>query len=152
MSFNDSLLDEYNSIDELRTENKSVKTYIPAKFGFSAMRLSTSEYFETISVGINLKWQPYYDNSPLSFSKIGQGISESNYAPLYWASAVSKLKYFDAQPTLSYGGYSNDFDIGLALSKGKTNRFTVGTQHLEDLLAREKAKSMSVYFNFLIQF
>jgi len=152
MSFNDSLFDEYNSVDELKTENKSVKTYIPANFGFSAMRPSTSEYFETISVGVNVKWQPYYDNSPLSFSKIGQGIRESNYAPLYWASAVSKLKYFDALPTLSYGGYSNDFNIGLALSKGKRNRFTIGTQHLEDLLAGDKAKSMSVYFNFLLQF
>ena len=152
MTFNDSLLDEHNSVDELKTENKSVKTYIPANFGFSAMRPSSSEYFETISAGVNVKWQPYYDNSPLSFSKIGQGIRESNYAPLYWASAVSKLKYFDALPTLSYGGYSNDFNIGLALSKGKRNRFTIGTQHLEDLLSAEKAKSMSVYFNFFLQF
>jgi hypothetical protein len=152
MSFNDSLLDEYNSVEELKTENKSVKTYIPANFGFSAMRPSTSEYFETISVGLNMKWQPYYDNSPLSFSKIGQGIKESNYEPLYWVSAVSKLKYFDALPTLSFGGYSNDFNIGLALSKVKKHRFTIGTQHLEDLLARDKAKSMSVYFNFLLQF
>ena len=152
MSFNDSLLDEHNSVNELKTENKSVKTYIPANFGFSAIRPSTSEYFETISVGLIVKWQPYYDNSPLSFSKIGQGIRESNYAPLYWASAVSKLKYFDALPTLSYGGYSNDFNIGLALSKGKRNRFTIGTQHLEDLLAGDKAKSMSVYFNIKLQF
>jgi hypothetical protein len=152
MSFNDSLLEDYNSIDEIKTSNKSIKTYIPANFGFSVMRPSTSEYFETISVGLNVKWQPYYDNSPLSFSKIGQGIKESNYAPLYWVSAVSELKYFDALPTLSYGGYSNDFNIGLALSKGKRNKFTVGTQHLEGVFSGDKSKEVSVYFNFLLQF
>ena len=152
MSFNDSLLDEYNSVEELKTENKSVKTYIPANLGFSATRQSISEYFETISIGVNAKWQPYYDNSPLTFAKIGQGIRESNYAPLYWVSAVSQLKYFDALPTFCYGGYSNDLNIGLALSKGKKNRLTIGTQHLEDLFSGDKAKSMSVYFNFLLQF
>lgn len=152
MSFNDSLINEYNSVDELKTENKSVKTYIPANFGFSAMRPSTSEYFETISVGVNVKWQPYYDNSTLSFHKIKQGLRESNYAPLYWVSAESKLKYFTALPTLHYGGYNNNFNFGLALSKGKRNRFTIGTQHLDELLTGDKAKSISVYLNILLQF
>ena len=45
----------------------------------------------TKSAGFNAKWQPYSDNSPLSLGKIGQGIRESNYAPLYWVSAISKL-------------------------------------------------------------
>jgi hypothetical protein len=116
------------------------------------MRPSSLEYFETISAGFNAKWQPYYDNSPLSFAKLGQGIRESNYAPLYWVSAISKLKYFNALPTLSYGGYSNDFNLGLALSKGEKNKLTIGTQHLEDVFAGDKAKSVSVYFNIKLQF
>jgi hypothetical protein len=152
MSFNDSLLNDYNTIDDLKTKNKSIKTYIPANFGFSVMRQSSLEYFETISAGFNVKWQPYYDNSPLSFAKLGQGIRESNYAPLYWLSAVSKLKYFNALPTLSYGGYSNDFNLGLALSKGEKNKLTIGTQHLEDVFSGDKAKSVSVYFNIKLQF
>jgi hypothetical protein len=152
MSFNDSLLNNYNTIDDLKTKNKSIKTYIPANFGFSVMKPSSLEYFETISAGFNAKWQPYSDNSPLSFAKLGQGIRESNYAPLYWVSAVSKLKYFNALPTLSYGGYSNDFNLGLSLSKGEKNKLTIGTQHLEDVFTGDKAKAVSVYFNIKLQF
>jgi len=152
ISFNDSLLEEYNSIDDIETENSSVKTYIPANFGFSVMIPSSLKNFKTISAGLNVKWQPYYDNSPLSFAKLGQGIRESNYAPLYWVSAVSTLKYFDALPSLSYGGYSNDVDLGLALSKGSKNRFTLGTQHLEDIFSGDKAKAVSIYLNLLLQF
>ena len=152
MSFNDSILNDYNTIDDLKTKNKSIKTYIPANFGFSVMKPSSLEYFETISTGFNAKWQPYSDNSPLSFAKLGQGIRESNYAPLYWVSAVSKLKYFNALPTLSYGGYSNDFNLGLALSKGEKNKLTIGTHHLEDVFSGDKAKSVSVYFNIKLQF
>ena len=116
------------------------------------MRPSLLEYFENFSAGFNAKWQPYYDNSPLSLAKLGQGIKESNYAPLYWLSAVNKLKYFNTLLTLSYGGYSNDFNLGLALSKGEKNKLTIGTQHLEDVFAGDKAKSVSIYFNLLFKF
>jgi hypothetical protein len=152
MSFNDSLLNDYNIIDDLKTQNKSIKTYIPADFGFSVIRPISLEYFENISAGFNAKWQPYSDNSPLNFAKLAQGIRESNYAPLYWASAASKLKYFNALTTLSHGGYSNDFNLGLALSKGKKNKLVIGTQHLEDILSGDKGKSVSIYFNLLFQF
>ena len=152
ISFNDSILESYNTIDDIKTKNRSVKTYIPANFGFSVIRPSSLKYFETFSAGFNAKWQPYYDNSPLSLAKLGQGIKESNYAPLYWVSAVSKLKYFNTLPTLSYGGYSNDFNLGLALSKGEKNKLTIGTQHLEDVFAGDKAKSVSIYFNLLFKF
>ena len=64
---------------------------------------------------------------------------------------VSKLKYFNTLPTLSYGGYSNDFNLGLAFSKGEKNKLTIGTQHLEDVFAGDKAKSVSIYFNLLFQ-
>ncbi|MAW21519.1 MAG: hypothetical protein CMD16_03890 [Flavobacteriales bacterium] len=152
LSFNDSLIEDYNSVDDLETENKSFKTYIPANFGFALTTASSLEHFKTISAGINIKWQPYYDNSPLTFSKIEQGIKESNYSPLYWISASSQLKYFDILPTLSYGGYSNDFNLGLALSKGYKNKLILGTQHLEDALSGETAKAISIYLNLLLQF
>ena len=98
------------------------------------------------------KWQPYLDNTPLSFAKIGQGFKESNFATLYYIQSVFNSKYCDVIPTLSHGGYSADTNLGLALSRGKKHNFTVGTHHLEDVVNKKKAKAVSVYFNIKLQF
>ena len=100
-----------------------------------------------------MRWQPYLDNTPLSFKKIGQGFKESNFIPLYYIQSVYTAKYCDVIPTLSHGGYSSNTNLGLALSKGKKNNFMIGTHHLEDILKkRSKAKAVSVYFNIKLQF
>ena len=153
LSFNDSVLEANNIQDDiLQTKNSSFKSYIPAHFGISVMHPITYKNIKSVSGGINVKWQPYHDNKPLSLAKIGQGISESNYAPLYWISARSTLTYFDLLSTLSYGGYSADTNIGLAISKGEKYKFILGTQHLEDLLNGDKAQAVSVYFNIKLLF
>ncbi len=69
--FNDSIInDQFNTSNAYNTKNEKFKSYIPANFGFSVMRPITSKYFKSVSLGLNTKWQPYYDNTPLSFSKI----------------------------------------------------------------------------------
>ena len=155
LAFNDSVLEDNNIQDTINakfTKNSSFKSYMPARFGFSVMHPITYKNIKSISAGINVKWQPYHDNKPLSLAKIGQGIVESNYTPLYWISAISTLTYFDLLSTLSYGGYSADANIGLAVSKGEKYKFILGTQHLEDLLNGDKAKAISIYCNLTIQF
>jgi hypothetical protein len=152
-SFNDSILEENNIIDEvLRTNNASFKSYIPAKFHFRISGYSDYKYLKIYTLGIQGKWQPYLDNTPLSFKKIGQGFKESNFIPLYYLQSVYSAKYFDVKPTLSYGGYSSNTNIGLALSKGGKNNFTIGTHHLEDIFKISKAQAVSIYFNIKLQF
>jgi len=152
-SFNDSMLEENNiENDVLRTNNASFKSYIPATFHFRFSGYGDYKYLKKYTVGIQGKWQPYLDNTPLSFKKIGQGFKESNFIPLYYIQSVFTAKYCDVIPTLSHGGYSSNTNLGLALSKGTKHNFTIGTHHLEDILKSSSAKAVSVYFNIKLQF
>ena len=157
-SFNDSVLDQYSNNNYIHESNSSFKSYIPANFGFAiAHQIKDKKYtkeayrkkqhIESISAGLNIRWQPYQENNGL-----GQGIKESNYTPLLWTSAIASIKYFNIIPTLSYGGYSEDINLGIALSAGKNNNFIIGTQHLEDVFSGDKSKAVSLYFQLLKQF
>jgi hypothetical protein len=152
-SFNDSVLEANNIKDDvLRTDNSSFKSYIPATVHMAVSGKTEHEYFKTYTVGIVAKWQPYIDNEPLSFAKIGQGLQESNFSPLYYIHSIFNARYYDVIPSLSYGGYSNDKNIGLAISKGEKHKFILGTQHLEDLLNGDKAKAVSIYLKIKLNF
>ena len=152
-SFNDSLIDVDGSTDDLPSFQKgNFKSYIPATFHFKVSGYSDYKYLKNYTLGIQGKWQPYLDNKPFSFSKIGKGFKESNFKTLYYMQSIFNIKYCDIIPSLSYGGYSSDTNLGLALSKGKKNNFTIGTHHFEDVLKSSSAKAVSVYFNIKLQF
>ena len=152
-SFNDSLIDVNNSTEDFPSSQKGkFKSYIPATFHFKISGNADYKYLKNYTLGIQGKWQPYLDNTSLSFSKIGQGFKESNFKTLYYMQSIFYTKYCDFIPTLSYGGYSSDTNLGLALSKGKKHNFTIGTHHLEDVLKSSSAKAVSVYFNIKLQF
>ena len=152
-SFNDSLIDVNNSTEDFPSSQKGkFKSYIPATFHFKISGNADYKYLKNYTLGIQGKWQPYLDNTSLSFSKIGQGFKESNFKTLYYMQSIFYTKYCDVIPTLSYGGYSSDSNLGLALSKGKKHNFTIGTHHLEDVLKSSSAKAVSVYFNIKLQF
>jgi len=152
-NFNDSLLEANNIQDDIIRNNKnSFKSYIPATLHLSVSGKKEYKYIKTYIAGIIAKWQPYMDNKSLSFDKIMQGFNESNFRPLYYIQSIFNAKKYDIIPNLSYGGYSNDTNIGLALSKGKKNKLILGTQHLEDIFNGEKSKAISLYFNIQLQF
>ena len=152
-SFNDSLIDVNNSTEDFPSSQKGkFKSYIPATFHFKVSGNSDYKYLKNYTFGIQGKWQPYLDNTPLSIEKIGQGFKESNFKTLYYMHSVFSTKYCDVIPTLSYGGYSSDTNFGFALSKGKKHNFTIGTHHFEDVLKSSSAKAVSVYFNIKFQF
>ena len=92
------------------------------------------------------------DNTPLSFEKIQQGIKESNFSVLYYVKSNFRTQYFNINPSLSYGGYSNEYNIGLDLSLGNKNKLIFGTYHLEEMFNKEDAKALSFYLNIHLQF
>ena len=152
-NFNDSLFDLNNLNNKIINTNKAAfKSYIPAIFHFRVSGNGDHRYFRNYTLGIQGKWQPYLDNTSLSFKKIGQGFKESNFSPLYYMKSVFTAKYCDIIPMLSYGGYSSDTNLGLALSKGRKNNLTLGTHHLEYVLKSSSAKAVSIYFNIKLQF
>jgi len=150
---NDSLLELNNKNDDiLNTSKATFKSYIPATFHLKVSGYGDYKYLKNYILGIKGKWQPYLDNTPLSFKKIGQGFKESNFKTLYYIQSIYSTKYCDIITKLSNGGYSSDTNLGLALSKGKKHKFTMGTHHLEDLLNSKSAKAFSLYFNIKLQF
>ena len=152
-SFNDSLIYVDDSTEDFPSSQKGkFKSYIPATFHFKVSGNSDYKYLKNYTFGIQGKWQPYLDNTPLSIEKIEQGFKESNFKRLYYMHSVFSTKYCDVIPTLSYGGYSSDTNFGFALSKGKKHNFTIGIHHFEDLLKSNSAKAVSVYFNIKFQF
>ena len=153
LSFSDSVIQENNINDGiLNTNQASFKSYIPANFHFRISGYSNYKYLKNYTLGIQAKWQPYLDNTPLSFAKIRQGFNESNFKNLYYIKSILNAKYCNIIPTLSYGGYSSYTNLGLALSKGKKHNLTLGTHHLEDVLKKNSAKAISVYFNIKFKF
>ena len=66
---------------------------------------------------------------------------------MYWVSNTSVFKKSVIYSSLSYGGYTNDINLGLAISFGRRFNFTIGSTHIEDLLITKNANSMSLYFN-----
>tara|TARA_B100000767_G_scaffold148243_1_gene139623 strand:- start:519 stop:1754 length:1236 start_codon:yes stop_codon:yes gene_type:complete len=152
-SFNDSLININNSREDFPyAQKRNFKSYIPSTFHFIVSGNSDYKYLKNYSLGVKGKWQPYLDNKPISLAKIYQGFTESNFKTLYYIQSVFNAKYCDVIPTLNYGGYSSDTNLGLALSKGKKHNFTIGTNHLEDILKSNKAKAVSIYFNIKLQF
>ena len=153
LSFSDSVIQENNINDGiLNTNQASFKSYIPANFHFRVSGYSNYKYLKNYTLGMQAKWQPYLDNTPLSFAKIRQGFNESNFKNLYYIKSILNAKYCNITPTLSYGGYSSYTNLGLELSRGKKHNLTIGTHHLEDLLKKNSAKAISVYFNIKFKF
>ena len=92
-SFNDSLLEVNNPKDDLPSTKKSAfKSYIPATFHLSVSGSGDYKHLKNYTLGVQGKWQPYSDNTPLSFAKIGQGFKESNFVTLYYIQSVFNSK------------------------------------------------------------
>ena len=152
-NFNDSLIDANNVIDNITPSyNKSFKSYIPATLHLSLAGKSNYKYLNNFCTGMIAKWQPYMDDKKLSFDKIRQGFLESNYMPLFYISSIIKNKKFDILPSFSYGGFTKEENIGLAISKGNKNKLIVGSNHLEDLFKGEEAQALSLFINIKLQF
>ena len=152
-NFNDSILENSTELDDLPdTKNNIFKSYIPANINFNITGSSKFKYLKQYTLGIIAKWQPYSDNKPLSFSKINQGFKESNFKTLYFINSIIQTKYCDMIPKISYGGYSDKANIGLAFSKGKKNKIIIGTHHLQELLNSDQSTSLSFYLKLIKSF
>tara|TARA_B100001939_G_scaffold306353_1_gene285835 strand:+ start:4523 stop:5776 length:1254 start_codon:yes stop_codon:yes gene_type:complete len=154
LNFNDSILEEYSNNEIFTNENSKITSYIPAQFGFNISKNINNKKISSYSGGINFKWQPHTTYKTTSFSEIfNDGFKESNYKPLIWGSTTYETKYMDIIPTFSFGGYSNDLNIGTVLKIGKKkNSFLLGTDNLEDIMNGENAKALSFMLQFIKQF
>ena len=154
LNFNDSILEEYSNNEIFTNENSKITSYIPGQFGFNISKNINNKKIRSYSGGINFKWQPHTTTKSTSFSDIfSNGFKESNYNPLIWSSTTYETKYLDVITIISYGGYSNDLNIGTVLKIGKKkNSLLLGTDNLEDIINGENAKALSFMLQFIKQF
>ena len=151
--FNDSIINESNLIDNIKkSNNSSFKSYIPATFKISISGKTDKSYLNSFNLGMILKWQPYMDNTKLSFQKIQQGLEESNYKPLFFANTVIDNITYKVLPSISYGGYSENTNVGLAFSTGERISLLVGTYHIESIFKHHNTTELSFYVNLNCKF
>ena len=147
--FNDSILEVSNVIndyDNINEDRSSFKSYLCSNIGMKVSKKIRSDKFGFITYGVNTRWQPYEDNKKLSFRKIRQGFKESDYKPFYYVETEFFINQLSILPKIGYGGYTNNFNVDLALLLKKNISFALGTQHLEYLLNKESSYGIGFYF------
>ena len=147
--FNDSILEVSNVIndyDNINEDRSNFKSYLCSNIGMKVSKKIRSDKFGFITYGVNTRWQPYEDNKKLSFRKIRQGFKESDYKPFYYVETEFFINQLSILPKIGYGGYTNNFNVDLALLLKKNISFALGTQHLEYLLNKESSYGIGFYF------
>ena len=137
-----NILNDYDNINE---ETNEYKSYLSSNIGFKVSKQVRGNKFGLITYGINTRWQPYLDNKKLSFDKIKQGFKESDYSPYYYIKTEIKLNQLTIFPKLGYGGYTDNFNLDIALMIKKNISFTLGTQHLEYIFDKANSYGAGIY-------
>jgi hypothetical protein len=156
LDFNDSILeaesDKYLEDIYIKARKGTVKSYIPANFGFKMETPLNDLYFSKYIVGFNLKWQPNQDNKLLSFEKMLQGFYESGYSPYFYVKTFAQTKYALLIPQIAIGGYSQKLSLGIETQFGNKIPIRIGTQHLESIFKGKESNSLSVYLQIGMKF
>ena len=147
-NFNDSIFN--NIIDDqyyINNQKISYKSYVSANIGLNIKTNSSIKKFNHFIFGLQSKWQPYiYKKEKLS-TLLSNGFIQSNYKPLFYISSEMGHKKIKLLPRLSYGGYSEDLNLELAIKIESKISLILGTKHLEDLIRSEGSKSFSLFLN-----
>ena len=147
-NYNDSIFN--NSITNENYINKQKESYISniaTNIGFSVKGESRNTNFNYFIFGLNSKWQPYTYKREKSLKIITDGFKQSNYKTLLYISSEINNKYCKILPQISYGGYSEDLNLGLAIKIESKISLILGTKHLEDFLNKDDRKSISLFIN-----
>ena len=156
LDFNDSILeaesDKYLEDIYIKARKGTVKSYIPANFGFKMETPLNDLYFSKYILGFNLKWQPNQDNKLLSFEKVLQGFVESGYAPYFYLKTFTQTKHALLIPQISIGGYSQKLSFGLTTQFGNKVPIRIGSRHLESIFEGKESNSLSIYLQIGMKF
>ena len=156
LDFNDSILEaeseKYLEDIYIKARKGTVKSYIPANFGFKMETPLNDSYFSKYILGFNLKWQPSQDNKILSFEKVLQGFYESTYSPYFYLKTFTQTKHALLIPQIAIGGYTNKLSFGLTTQFGNKIPIRIGSQHLESIFKGKESNSLSVYLQASMKF
>ena len=132
------------NLDKFRSESNTY-SFLPTRISIVIDSESKIQFIRSNKIGFNLLWYPTKFYEKISDIKFKDGIYKNGFAPQIYTESIIDLNYFLFSPILSYGGFSDNLNIGTKLTFGKSNNFYIGSNNLESLLQQRESNNVSIY-------
>ena len=125
------------NLDKFSSESNTY-SFLPTQISFFIDSESKIQFIRSNKIGFNFLWYPTKFYEKISDVKFKDGMHKNGFAPQIYTESIIDLNYFLISPILSYGGFSDNLNIGTKLTFGKSNNFCIGSYNLESLFATKR--------------
>ena len=132
------------NLDKFSSESNTY-SFLPTQISFVIDSESKIQFIRSYKIGLNFLWYPTRFYEKISDIKFKDGMYKNGFAPQIYTESIIDLNYFLFSPILSYGGFSDNLNIGTKLTFGKSNNFCIGSYNLESLLQQRESNNVSIY-------
>ena len=132
------------NLDKFISESNTY-SFLPTQISFVINSESKIQFIRSNKIGFNFLWYPTKFYEKISDIKFKDGMYKNGFAPQIYTESIIDLNYFLFSPILSYGGFSDNLNIGTKLTFGKSNNFCIGSYNLESLLQQRESNNVSIY-------
>lgn len=132
------------NLDKFRSESNTY-SFLPTRISIVIDSESKIQFIRSNKIGFNFLWYPTKFYEKISDIKFKDGMYKNGFAPQIYTESIIDLNYFLFSPILSYGGFSDNLNIGTKLTFGKSNNFCIGSNNLESLLQQRESNNVSIY-------
>ena len=132
------------NLDKFSSESNTY-SFLPTQISFVIDSESKIQFVRSSKIGFNFLWYPTKFYEKISDIKFKDGMYKNGFAPQIYTESIIDLNYFLLSPILSYGGFSDNLNIGTKLTFGKSNNFCIGSYNLESLLQQRESNNVSIY-------
>ena len=132
------------NLDKFSSESNTY-SFLPTQISIVIDSESKIQFIRSNKIGFNFLWYPTKFYEKISDIKFKDGMYKNGFAPQIYTESIIDLNYFLFSPILSYGGFSDNLNIGTKLTFGKSNNFCIGSYNLESLLQQRESNNVSIY-------
>ena len=132
------------NLDKFNSESNTY-SFLPTQICFVIDSESKIQFIRSNKIGFNFLWYPTKFYEKISDIKFKDGMYKNGFATQIYTESIIDLNYFLFSPILSYGGFSDNLNIGTKLTFGKSNNFCIGSYNLESLLQQRESNNVSIY-------
>ena len=132
------------SLDKFSSESKTY-SFLPTQISFVIVSESKIQFIRSNKIGFSFLWYPTKFYEKIGDIKFKDGLNKNGFVPQIYTESIFDLNYFLFSPILSYGGFSDNLNIGTKLSFGKSNNFCIGSYNLESILQQRESNNISIY-------
>ena len=132
------------NLDKFSSESNTY-SFLPTRIALVIDSESKIQFIKSNKIGFNFLWYPTKFYEKISDVKFIDGMHKNGFSPQIYTESIIDLNYFLISPILSYGGFSDNLNIGTKLTFGKSNNFCIGSYNLESLLQQRESNNVSIY-------